>query len=263
MRAHLRAGLSRRLSTLQNAFEFTETVLFLPGLDPRHQGLRIAQLSDIHVGSATPASRIQQAVRAVALEEPDLVFLTGDYVTHSKRPVARIAELLKGLPPDRTFAVLGNHDHWVDPVGVRRAISGLGYGVLQNERASLELRGARLAVLGIDDALTRNDDVAKTFSQAPRTGTRLVLAHAPTTADDLPEGEGLACFSGHTHGGQVHLPGVTAAVFRFAGQPYVRGLYRVRGNLLYVNRGLGFGLGGPLMRFGSKPEVAFFTLAAS
>lgn len=259
----MRANLARTLSRRRESFDLTETVLLLPGLDPRHHGLRIAQLSDVHVGVATPAARIEEAVRAVALAEPDLVFLTGDYVTHSKRPIARIAGLLHGLPPERTFAVLGNHDHWVDPVGVRRALSGLGYAVLQNERACLEIGGATVSVLGIDDALTRNDDVERTFAHAPRTGTRLVLAHAPTTADDLPESAGLACFSGHTHGGQVHLPGVTAAVFRLAGQPYVRGLYKVRGNLLYVNRGLGFGLGGPLMRFGSKPEVALFTLGAS
>lgn len=255
----MRAVSARRLP---ESFAVTETLLDLPSLDERHHGLRIAQLSDVHVGSATPSARIEEAVRAVALAEPDLVFLTGDYVTHSKRPIARIAELLRGLPVERTFAVLGNHDHWVDPAGVRRALQGLGISVLQNERASVRLRGAEVTLLGIDDALTRNADVEKTFRGAPRDGTRLVLAHAPTTADSLPARAGLACFSGHTHGGQVSVPVLTKAVFRLAGQPYVRGLYRVRGNLLYVNRGLGFGLGGPLLRFGSVPEVAMFTLRA-
>jgi len=71
----------------------------------------------------------------------------------------------------------------------------------------------------------------------------------------------LVCFSGHTHGGQIVIPRLTEAVLRLADQPFVRGLYEVRGNLLYVNRRLGFGRGGLALRLGSPPEVALFTLS--
>jgi predicted MPP superfamily phosphohydrolase len=202
-----------------SGFALTETALELPGLHPLHDGLRVAQLSDIR----------------------------------------RIPELLGGIEAP-TFAVLGNHDHWVEPIRVANALERCGYTVLQNEHILVDVRGAPAALIGIDDGLTRRDDVDAAFDGAPSAGTRLVLAHTPPTVEKLPPHAGLVQFSGHTHGGQVMVPGVTRAIFRLAGQPYVRGLYRVRGNLLYVNRGLGFGAGGPLLRLGSHPEVAFFTL---
>ncbi len=87
-----------------------------------------------------------------------------------------------------------------------------------------------------------------------------MLAHAPPTLDALPKGAGLACFSGHTHGGQIFVAGVTDNLFSRAGQPYLRGHYRNHGNQLYVSRGLGFGKGSTLPRLNSDPEVAIITL---
>jgi predicted MPP superfamily phosphohydrolase len=240
-------------------FEVTETTLRLPGLDPAHDGLRVAQLSDLHVGDGTPDGRLIAAVRRVNQAQPDIILLTGDFVTHSEKAIPHIPLVLEGLTAP-TFAVLGNHDHWVDARGVRKSIEKMGYEVLQNRNTVLRLRGAPLCVLGVDDGKTRHDDVAATFQGAPARGSKLVLIHSPPTANKLPEGQGLAVFAGHTHGGQIHLPGLTEAIFRRVGQPYVRGAYAVRGNHLYVNRGLGFGAGGRLPRIGSDPEVSLFTL---
>jgi uncharacterized protein len=243
-------------------FEVTHTTLVVPGLDGAHDGLRIAQLSDIHVGPATPDVRVMAAVRCVNEAKPDLVLLTGDFVTRSKKPIRRVSAVLEGLAVPG-FAILGNHDHWTDPAAVRRQLEGLGFPVLQNAHTVARFRGAPLTVLGVDDGQTHSDDVAATFRGARKTGTRIVMAHTPPTAMKLPPRENLVCFSGHTHGGQFVVPGITMAMFRAAGQPYVRGLYRVGGNQLYVNRGLGFGRGGPAVRVGSDPEVSFFTLRTS
>ncbi|MBJ6763709.1 metallophosphoesterase [Myxococcaceae bacterium JPH2] len=243
-------------------FALTEHVLHLRGIHPAHHGLRIAQLSDVHVGQATSELRIRRAVAAVNAEAPDLVFLTGDYVTHSPKPLPRVRELLAGLAGP-VFVVMGNHDHWVNAPYLREGFEQLGYTVLQNEHRVVSVRGAPVTVLGVDDGLTGNDDVASTFRGAPASGTRLVLAHTPPTVEKLPAGEGLVQFSGHTHGGQFIVRGLTEALFRRAGQPYIRGHYSVNGNHLYVNQGLGFGFGGPYLRRGSTPEVAFFTLHAA
>jgi predicted MPP superfamily phosphohydrolase len=240
-------------------FEVTHTVVRLRELDPAHEGLRIAQLSDLHVGEGTPDGRLIAAVRRVNEEKPDLVLLTGDFVTHSARPISHVPIVLEGLSAP-TFAVLGNHDHHVDAKAVRKVVEKMGYQVLQNAHTVTRIRGAPLCVLGVDDGQTRHDDVPETFKGAPERGTRLVMLHTPPTADKLPEGQSLAVFAGHTHGGQIHIPGLTEALFRRVGQPYVRGRYAVRGNHLYVNRGLGFGSGGALPRVGSDPEVSFFTL---
>jgi predicted MPP superfamily phosphohydrolase len=243
-------------------FALNEYELHVPGLDPAHEGLRVAQLSDIHVGQATSDIRIRRAVMAVNACAPDLVFLTGDYVTHSPKPLPRVREVLAGLSGP-VYVVLGNHDHWVNAPYLREGFERLGYTVLQNEHRVVNVRGAPATVLGVDDGRTGRDDVRATFRGAPTSGTRLVLAHTPPTVEKLPEYAGLVQFSGHTHGGQFVVRGLTEAIFRRAGQPYIRGHYTVRGNQLYVNQGLGFGFGGPYLRRGTEPEVAFFTLRAA
>ncbi|HYH98116.1 metallophosphoesterase [Hyalangium sp.] len=243
-------------------FALNEYELHVPGLHPAHDGLRVAQLSDIHVGQATSDVRIRRAVMAVNASAPDLVFLTGDYVTHSPKPLPRVREVLSGLTGP-VFVVLGNHDHWVNAPYLREGFERLGYTVLQNEHRTVHVRGAPAAILGVDDGRTGRDDVESTFRGAPTSGTRLVLAHTPPTVEKLPAYAGLVQFSGHTHGGQFWVRGLTEALFRRAGQPYIRGHYTVRGNQLYVNQGLGFGFGGPYLRRGTEPEVAFFTLRAA
>jgi predicted MPP superfamily phosphohydrolase len=256
--AALRAGEARAENQNEH-FEVTDTTLKLQGMDPAHDGLRIAQLSDLHVGDGTPDGRLILAVRKVNEAKPDLVLLTGDFVTHSAKPIDHIPLVLKGLDAP-AYAVLGNHDHWVNAAKVRKGVEKMGYAVLQNEHTVVQMKGAPLCILGVDDGKTRHDDVAATFKGAPKDGTRLVMLHSPPTANKLPENQHLAAFAGHTHGGQVHIPGLTEMLFRGVGQPYVRGAYRVRGNQLYVNRGLGFGKGSTLPRIGSDPEVSLFTL---
>ena len=237
-------------------FDVTDTAIRVRGIDPVHDGLRIAQISDVHIGPGTPARRITEAVGLVNAQKPDIVFLTGDYVTSSREPIARMP-LLAGIDAP-VYAVLGNHDHWVDARGVRRAIEALGYTVLQNAHTRVRLRGRELSIVGVDDDVSGHADVQRSFQGAATAGTRLVLAHAPPTADKLPARSNLLCFSGHTHGGQFNVPIATRFFFRLAGQPYVKGLYKVRGNQLYVNAGLGFG-----GRFRARPELAFFRLQAA
>ena len=253
-------GAAHATTRGRDHFEQTQTDLWLPGIDDAHDGLRIGQLSDVHVGLSTPESRIRAAVERLNEAKPDLVFLTGDYVTHSERPVPQVPLALGGICAP-VFVVLGNHDHWVNAPALREGFERLGYTVLQNAHTVTRARGRSLTVLGVDDGRSGHDDVAQTFRGARPDGTRLVLTHAPPTADKLPPDGNLACFSGHTHGGQVAVPKVTEAVMRRAGQPYVAGLYRTSGNnLLYVNRGLGFGRGGFAFRVRSDPELSWFTL---
>jgi predicted MPP superfamily phosphohydrolase len=207
----------------------------------------------------TPDARVRAAVAEINALAPDLVILTGDFVTYSRRPMPLVGGLLAGLDAP-TLAVLGNHDHFVDAAQVTGSLEGCGYAVLRNQHTVLRVRGAPLTVLGVDDGGTRHDDVARTFSGAAKDGTRLVLTHNPVTARKLPERDGLVCFSGHTHGGQIVIPPVTDALARAFGQPYIRGRYEVAGNQLYVNRGLGWGRSQDFLHHGSEPELSLFTL---
>lgn len=249
----------RRLSATEY-FEVKRVEVTVPGLDGAHDGVRVAQLSDLHIGHDTPDGRITAAVNAVRGEAPDLVMLTGDFVTSRRDPYERVPELLAGLTAP-TFAVPGNHDHWSNARLIRQHLEGIDVTVLQNAHTVVELNGAPFTVVGVDDRTTGHDDPEQAFKGVGG-GSRLVLAHTPTSVDKLPEYEGLLQLSGHTHGGQFNFGAVTDKLFAVARQPYLRGLFHVRGNQLYVNRGLGFGKGTRLPRVNSDPELTVFTLRA-
>jgi len=232
----------------------------VPGLDPRHDGLRVAQLSDLHVGPRTPRQRVRAAITAANDFDPDLVVLTGDYLARERSGVRLMREQLGGLRAP-AVAVLGNHDHWVDPDGAAAALASHGYDLLRNQHTVVRLRGAPLAVVGIDDLMSRHADPARALSGVPP-GSRLVLAHGPRTADLLRGAqEPLLVLSGHTHGGQLNLPGLTSFLLRSVlREPYDRGLFRVGAVQLYVNRGVGNS--GVPIRINSDPEVTLATLRA-
>ncbi len=233
----------------------------LPGLHPDHDGLRVAQITDLHVGPRTPLARIRASIDAANGFDPDLVVLTGDYLSHDHKGVGLMREQLGGLRAP-TVAVLGNHDHWVDASGAAAALEDLGYAVLRNQNTALTLRGARFTVIGIDDLLTRHADPAKAIRGAAR-GSRLFLAHGPRTADTLARlGRPLLCLSGHTHGGQINIPVLTPVLLKaLAHEPYDRGTFQVGQVQLYVNRGVGNS--GLRVRVNSPPEVALITLRAA
>jgi predicted MPP superfamily phosphohydrolase len=234
----------------------------VPGLDPAHEGLRVAQLSDLHVGPKTPPAIVRAALEEVNRFEPDLVALTGDFLSYRRREVDTMRQLLGGLSAP-TFAVLGNHDHWVDARGAREALLGLGYEVIDNAWTSIRLRGAPLAVVGVGDITTGNADVALATRGLPARGTPLVLAHGPRTADPLAAlGRPALCLSGHTHGGQIAIPILTPLFVRgLMRERYVRGAYQVGPVSLYVNRGIG--MSGLRMRVNCPAEVTLATLRAA
>ncbi|HZZ83167.1 MAG TPA: metallophosphoesterase [Anaeromyxobacteraceae bacterium] len=233
--------------------------LSLPGLDPSHDGLRVAQLSDVHVGPLTPPERIRAAIEAANGFAPDLVVLTGDYLSYYYRlrrhsSPRLITEQLDGLHAP-VVAILGNHDYYSDAAGAVTALERLGYGVLRNENTTLTLRGAPFTVVGIDDLSTHHAEPARAVRGAAP-GSRLYLAHVPVTARMLQcERHPLLVLSGHTHGGQLNFPPFSML------QPYNSGLYRLGDVQLYVSRGLGNSWF-PL-RVNAPPEVTLLTLRAA
>lgn len=251
-----RSGAGAALDTLR----VERPVFTVAGLEPAHDGLRVAQLSDLHCGARTPPERIVGAIARANALAPDLVVLTGDYVCRDRSCVGLMRELLGGLRAP-TVAVLGNHDHWVDPDGATRALASHGYAVLLNQSTTLSLRGAPFTVIGVGDHLTGNSRPREALAGARR-GSRLVLAHGPRTADQLATlGEPLLCLSGHTHGGQVNLPVLTPLMMRaVAREPYARGAFRLGPVQLYVNRGVGNSA--LRVRINSDPEVTLATLRA-
>jgi predicted MPP superfamily phosphohydrolase len=232
----------------------------VPGLSPYHDGLKIAHLTDLHVGMLTPTRKILRAIEHAQNAQPDLVLLTGDFVCYSPRFVGKLAEVTKGIRAP-VYAVLGNHDYWTDGEGVRRVLEKNGYAVLRNGHSEIHLKGEPLSVVGIDDAITRHADVRRAFRGVRREGSRIVLTHVPSMADRAAEYGRSLILAGHTHGGHVNIPRVTAGIAARLGNRYLAGFFEVGGSKLYVNRGIGSS--SVPIRAGAPSEVAIFTLRAA
>ncbi len=241
-----------------------EHEVVIPDLDPRHDGLRIAHLTDVHCGKITPRAHIRAAVALANRARPDLVVMTGDYVNWRKDEVPLVTEQLGGLEADRVVCTLGNHDYFADGDGVAAALLEAGYTVLRNQHATLEVAGAPLHLVGVDDPVTRKDDIPASFAQVPAGGTRVVLCHCPESVVQLAAHGANLVFSGHTHGGQINVRGITDRIFKRAGRRYYySGLYEVGRTWLYVSAGVGFS--GVRVRAGrgTRAEVAVLTLRSS
>jgi predicted MPP superfamily phosphohydrolase len=205
----------------------------------------------------TPHKKILAGLAAAEAARPDLVLMTGDFVCYSPKFVGRLGELTRGLSAP-VYTVLGNHDYWTDGEGVRRTLERNGYAVLRNGHSELTVRGAPLTVVGIDDAITGHADPHRAFTGVRRHGSRIVLTHVPSLADRASTyGEGLI-LAGHTHGGHVHIPRVTARIAARFGNNYLKGFFRVGRSLLYVNCGIGSS--SVPIRAGSPSEIALLTL---
>jgi predicted MPP superfamily phosphohydrolase len=237
------------------------------GLDPRHDGVTIAQLSDIHVGHLTPASHIRAAIDAANAAEPDLIVLTGDYVCWRRSEVELAAHQLGGLRAPRVLAVLGNHDYFVWGAGVRSALSKHGYEVMRNQHTVEHVNGAPLTLVGVDDPVTRHDDLDAAFRGVAPKGTRVVLCHAPDRAPAVAERGADLVLSGHTHGGQIFIKGITDRIMKRIGLHYRRGMYELsvgdRKSQLYVTPGVGFSGVTHRAGEGTHAEVALLTLRAA
>ncbi len=236
----------------------------IAGLDPRHDGVTVAQISDVHAGSLTPATHIRAAVELANGSGADVIALTGDYVCWQRREIGLAKEQLAGLRATRVVATLGNHDYFTSASEMSRALTGHGYEVLRNRHTTLTVRGAPLHLVGVDDPVTRHHDLDRAFAGVPAAGTRVVLCHCPEQAPGLAARGADLVLSGHTHGGQIFVAGITDRIIARLGKRYRRGFYALpRATRLYVTPGIGFS--GVRVRAGdgTRAEVALFTLRAA
>jgi len=234
----------------------------LPGLDPRLAGLRIAHLSDLHVGTMTPRSWGMSWAAAANRRAPDLAVVTGDMVTSGTDFHEDVADVVGALRARYgVFASMGNHDYFGEGEPLITLLRDRGVRVLRNDGVLIERDGAKLWLAAIDDTWTRRDDLARALSDRPADATTVLLAHDPQRFDQAADAGAHLVLSGHTHGGQVAMPFFYRVInpARF-GYRYTVGFYRRGPAVLYVHPGLG--TTGPPMRLGVAPEVTILVLRA-
>jgi predicted MPP superfamily phosphohydrolase len=233
--------------------------LSFPDLPPELDGLKVVHLSDLHRGVAVGQAEIERAVELANALRPDLVLLTGDYVTLGRHYAAPCAAALSGLrAPLGRFAVLGNHDHWASTERVIAELQHAGITVLRNQSQPIGRRGADLWVVGVDDAFVHRHDPEAALRGVPAPAFKIALVHVPDLADEIARHPVQLQLSGHSHGGQVCLPGIGPLLLPRMGQKYPMGHRRVGRLQLYTSRGVG--RIPPAVRLFCPPEVALLTL---
>jgi hypothetical protein len=221
------------------------------------EGFTIAQLSDVHHGALVDAPHVLQAVQIVNRLEPDLIALTGDYVTHSRAYIEPCAELLRELRSrDGVLAVLGNHDFWTDANGMARAFKQRGIEVLRNTHTQLARNGDRLALLGVDDYTVRCHDLRAAMRGVPNLERKVLLSHNPNLIRQAAEARVDLVLSGHTHGGQINLPAINKRSRKL--WKFWRGHGQLGNTQIYVNRGLGTVI--VPIRYHCPPEITLIEL---
>jgi predicted MPP superfamily phosphohydrolase len=257
----------------QRRVEVDRVELPLPGLPPALEGLRVAQISDLHIGHQLRAPLLRELLAQVSALEPDLIVITGDIFDFDPSFIEEGCRELAALDaPLGVFAVLGNHDVYT---GVEAVAKGLvewtRIRVLRDEWTTVELAGAALAIVGVEDPGrgwserdSTHEALARLAAELPPELPRLLLVHRPSYfADAARLGFPLA-LAGHTHGGQIALPrpGQHHNVSRLISR-WTRGLFRDEstGALLYVNRGLG--VAGPPVRLNCTREISLHRLIAA
>ncbi len=240
--------------------EVTETDIWLRRLSPAHEGLRIVQLTDLHHSLFTPIEEIQRAVHLANLLRPDLVALTGDYVTLSRSYIWPVAEALGKLRARLgVFAVLGNHDFQAGPDEITRALRAQRIRVLRNARYPLRGRSAIMWIAGVDDLWWEADDLRAALRSVPARDLKVLLCHNPLGVHNASEHGVDLVLSGHTHGGQVRLPVVGSLYGRSRlGERFVEGWNRLNGTQIYISRGIGKVL--VPLRVGCPPEISCLRL---
>ncbi|HJZ82861.1 MAG TPA: metallophosphoesterase [Pyrinomonadaceae bacterium] len=235
--------------------------IYLRRLPTALSGLRIVHLSDFHYGPLVDPRHLERAIDIANNLKPDLIALTGDYISQERSYAAPCATLVGQLRARHgVFAVLGNHDHWTDATLITDLFRAEGIRVLLNEGLRVDINGEAFWLAGVDDTMVGLEDLSLALAGARDSELKLLLAHNPVILRRAWRAGVDLVLSGHTHGGQVIL----RPEKNRSGRPrrrLLRGLGRRGSTQIYVTRGLGTVV--LPIRYGCPPEVSVLELRSA
>jgi predicted MPP superfamily phosphohydrolase len=242
--------------------EISNHTIRIKNLPTTFDGLKLVHLTDIHHSKFVSFKDVSRMVELSNLQDPDVVLLTGDYITWSRKFIAPVAEALRGLKSRLgVYAVLGNHDVRVDADQVTQALKKAQIKVLRNASARIDLKGDSLWIGGVDEYMYGQSDIRKAMSNVPRSQPRILLAHNPEILDEAASHRVDFVLAGHTHGGQIKIPYMRSLnIVTQPGREILEGFVRNGRTQMYISRGLGKVV--VPVRILCPPEIPVFYLHA-
>jgi predicted MPP superfamily phosphohydrolase len=252
----------------RHELEVTYPTFHIPNLPPAFDGFRIVQFSDIHLEQYTEDFFVNEVIARVNALAPDLLLITGDFVSRGPMAVefsfaaaSRCAELLRGLTCPERYGILGNHDANVGSGVVRDHMENNGLPMLVNQFVRIERHGQHIILSGLDDFSFGTPNLAEAVPEKPDAPV-ILMVHEPDYALNIANHRRGPLvdlvLSGHTHGGQIRIPGFRPLALPPLGRLFPEGHYRLGRLQLYVNRGIGT-VGVPF-RLNCPPEITVATL---
>lgn len=243
-----------------NSLSIERLDIVLKKLPKRLDGFRIVHLSDLHHSPFTSLDHIERAVKVTNRLNPDLVLLTGDYVSHHREFIAPVARTLSKLrAAGGVFACLGNHDHWTDAGQVTSDFRAAGIGVLINEGLRFTARDASFWLCGVDDYMVGKTDLKAALHGSFPDEMKLLLAHNPILVRQAARFGVDLVLSGHTHGGQVKLRDDDKRIL--PKRRLTAGLHRRKETQIYITRGIGTVV--VPLRYQCPPEITVLELRSA
>ena len=245
-----------------NLFDLVDVDVTIKDLPFEFHNYRIVNLTDIHLGQWISPEYLSGVVDYVNSINPDMITLTGDYISYILEGYedALLDSFKRLKAKDGKFAVLGNHDHWADAEKIREILKQSDIVDLSNDVYTLEKNGETLNISGVDSCTVGADNIDEVLEKLPDDGASILLAHEPDFAKISSETNRFDLqMSGHSHGGQLVIPGVKTTPFRCSYSiKYPVGMYKVKNMVQYTSKGLG--TNSFWLRINCKPEITLFYL---
>jgi predicted MPP superfamily phosphohydrolase len=240
-----------------NTLTVEDISIKLERLPAKLEGFRIVHLSDTHHSSFTDLEHISRAVQMANELQPDVVLLTGDYVSHDPDYIAPVADVLGQLTSEfGTYACLGNHDHWTDAELVTHLLRGEGITVLINEGIRFQAKDASFWLAGVDDYMAGKTDVQAALHGSFPDEMKVLLAHNPLVFRQSVRAKIDLTLSGHTHGGQIKMRDPERRIL--PRRKLSSGLHHRKDSQIYITRGIGTVV--VPARYQCPPEISLIQL---
>jgi predicted MPP superfamily phosphohydrolase len=251
------AGSQQQSRAETGWYETSEYDVEVADLPLELDGLTILHLTDIHQSTVINRDRLMELRAHIDQLQVDAIAVTGDLTYHST-DMSDLQDFFHDLP-DRypVLLVMGNHDYWDGGIPTLQPLLDEGIHLLRNDCFCLERDGARFIIAGLDNVWEEMDDLKGLLRRLPGDGPAMLMVHEPDVADQCAAtGRFFLQISGHSHGGQICLPGGFAPVLPWMGQKYYRGYYLVDGMMVYTCRGIG--MSKPFIRVNCRPEIVLY-----